>query len=185
MKYKLSLRDVAELLLERGFGVTHETIRAWEFRFAPIVTEQLRAKRRGRRSSSWYLDETYVKVAGCWCYLYRAIDRDGNLLDSMLSGHRDRDAARRFLRRLLEVTAHRPRRVTTDRHHAYRQAGEAPHDAVPEQQHGAESSRAEAEVLPDAGVRELRVSLAVLLCVRRAAGLLPRQTARPAKRLAR
>ncbi len=122
LRYKLSLRDVAELLLERGFTVTHETIRAWEFRFAPIVATQLRAKRRGRRSSSWYLDETYVKVAGRWCYLYRAIDRDGNLLDSMLSERRDRDAARRFLRRLLDITEHRPRRVTTDLHPAYRRA---------------------------------------------------------------
>jgi len=122
LRYKLSLRDVAEMLLQRGFGVTHETIRAWEFRFAPLVAERLRARRRGRRSASWYLDETYVKVAGQWCYLYRAIDRDGNLLDSMLSEHRDKHAARRFLRRLLEVTATRPRSVTTDLHPAYRRA---------------------------------------------------------------
>ena len=108
LRYKLSLRDVAEMLLERGFSVTHETIRAWESRFAPILTQQLRARRRGRRSTSWYLDETYVKVAGRWCYLYRAIDRDGNLLDSMLSAHRDRDAVRRFLRRLLEIIDRRP-----------------------------------------------------------------------------
>ena len=122
LRYKLSLRDVAEMLLQRGFTVTHETIRAWEFRFAPTVAAQLRVKRRGHRSVSWYLDETYVKVAGRWCYLYRAIDGDGNLLDSMLSEHRDRHAARRFLRRLLEVTEHRPRRVTTDLHPAYRRA---------------------------------------------------------------
>jgi len=114
LRYKLSLRDVAEMLVQRGFDVTHETIRAWEFRFAPLVAERLRARRRGRRASSWYLDETYVQVAGRWCSLYRAIDRDGNLLDSMLSAHRDTHAARRFLRRLLEVTATRPRSVTTD-----------------------------------------------------------------------
>ena len=53
--------------------------------------------------ASWYLDETYVKVAGRWCYLYRAIDRDGQLIDSMLSEKRDKRAARRFLRRLVEV----------------------------------------------------------------------------------
>jgi putative transposase len=92
LRHKLSLRDVAEMLVLRGFDVTHETIRAWEFRFAPVVAEQLRSRRRGRRSASWYLDETYVKVAGRWCYLYRAIDRDGNLLDSMLSEHRDKHA---------------------------------------------------------------------------------------------
>jgi len=64
LRYKLGLRDVAEMLVLRGFDVTHETIRAWEFRFAPVVAEQLRSRRRGRRSASWYLDETYVKVAG-------------------------------------------------------------------------------------------------------------------------
>jgi transposase-like protein len=122
LRYKLGFRDVAELLLERGYEVTHETIRNWEFRFAPLLTDQLRAKRGGRTSNSWYLDETYLKVAGRWCYLYRAIDRDGGLLDSMLSEHRDRNAARQFLRRLVEVTGGRPERVTTDKHPSYRKA---------------------------------------------------------------
>jgi len=85
LRYKLSMRDVFEMLLLLGFTVTHEPIRAWEFCFAPLVAERLRARRRGRRSASWYLGETYVQVAGRWCYPYRAIDRDGNLLDSMLS----------------------------------------------------------------------------------------------------
>ena len=82
LQYKLSFRDVAELLLQRGYEVTHETVRTWEFRFAPLLADQLRAMRRGRAGVSWYIDETYVKVAGRWCYLYRAIDRDGDLLDS-------------------------------------------------------------------------------------------------------
>ena len=60
LRYKLSFRDVAELLLQRGFEVTHETIREWEFRFAPLLADQLRARRRGRASESWYLDETCV-----------------------------------------------------------------------------------------------------------------------------
>ena len=122
LRYKLSFRDVAELLLQRGYEVTHETIRDWEFRFTPLLADQLRAKRRGRAGDSWYIDETYVKVAGRWCYLYRAIDHDGELLDSMLSAHRDKHAARRFLRRLVEVSERRPRRVTTDLHPAYRRA---------------------------------------------------------------
>ena len=63
-----------------------------------------------------------MKVAGHWCYLYRAIDRDGQLLDSMLSEHRDRSAARRFLRGLLEVSGRRPLRVTTDHHGSYPKA---------------------------------------------------------------
>ena len=64
LRYKLSFRDVAELLLQRGYVVSHETVRVWEFRFAPLVTQQLRGRRRGRIGVSWYLDETYVKVAG-------------------------------------------------------------------------------------------------------------------------
>ena len=122
LRYKLGFRDVAELLLQRGFEVSHETVRSWEFRFAPLVSENLRARRRGESGRSWYLDETYVKVSGRWCYLYRAIDSDGNLLDSMLSEKRDRDAARRFLRRLLESASQRPLRLTTDKHPAYTKA---------------------------------------------------------------
>ncbi len=64
LRHKLSFRDVAELLLQRGFEVTHETIRGWEFRFAPLLADQLRARRRGRAGESWYLDETYVRVSG-------------------------------------------------------------------------------------------------------------------------
>ena len=62
-RYKLSVRDVAELLLQRGCAVTNETIRDWEFRFAPLLANRLRAKRRGRAGVSWYIDESYLKVA--------------------------------------------------------------------------------------------------------------------------
>jgi len=108
--------------LQRGFEVCHETIRVWEFRFAPLVSENLRAKRRGIAGRSSYLDETYVKVSGRWCYLYRAIDREGNLLDSMLSEQRDKHAARRFLRRLIDSAGQKPLRMTTDKHPAYTKA---------------------------------------------------------------
>ena len=69
------------------------------------------------------LDETYVKVAGRWCYLYRAIDRDRELIDSTLSEHRDKHAARRFLRGLVEVTERKPARITTDHHPTYSTCG--------------------------------------------------------------
>lgn len=58
----------------RGFEFTHETVRDWETRFAPIFASQLRQKRKGKVGKSWYVDETYIKVKGKWCYLYRAID---------------------------------------------------------------------------------------------------------------
>jgi transposase-like protein len=122
LRYKLGFRDVAELLLQRGFGVSHETIRVWEFRFAPLVSENLRAKRRGKSGRFWYPDETYIKVSGHWLYLYRAIDREGNLLDSTLSEHRDKHSARRFLRRLLDSSGQNPLRMTTDKHSAYTKA---------------------------------------------------------------
>jgi len=122
LRYKLSFRDVAELLLQRGFEISHETIRAWEFRFAPMVRENLRSKHRGTAGVSWYLDETYIKVSGHWRYLYRAVDRDGNLLDSMLSEHRDKHAARRFFCRLLDNAGRKPLRLTTDRYPAYTKA---------------------------------------------------------------
>ena len=102
--------------------ISYETIRAWEFRFTPLVSENLRSKRRGTAGVSWYLDETYIKVGGQWRYLYRAIDRAGNLLDSMLSEHRDKHAARRFLRRLLDSAGEKPLRMTTDKHPAYTKA---------------------------------------------------------------
>ena len=77
--------------------------------------EELRRRRHGTRcgsGASWHVDETYLKVGGRWCYLYRAIDRDGNLIDAMLSPYRDMKAAR-------AVMGYRPERVTTDGHGSY------------------------------------------------------------------
>src|ERR1043165_6893592 len=96
LRYKVSLRDVAEMFLERGWQFTHEAVRGWEARFGPLLAEQLRVRRRGQAGISWYVDKTYVKVHGKWCYLYRAIDADGNLVDSRLSEKRDMEAAKRF-----------------------------------------------------------------------------------------
>jgi len=120
LRYKLSLRDLAEMFLERGFEFTHEAVRDWEAHFAPLIADQLRAKRRGQAGKSWYVDETYVKVHGSWCYLYRAIDRDGNLVDSMLSEKRDMEAAKHFFKQA--VVGHAPERVTTDGHDSYPRA---------------------------------------------------------------
>ncbi len=118
LRYKLSLRDLAEMLRARGFAFTHEAVREWEARFVPVVADQLRAKRKGQVGGSWHVDETYIKVAGVWTYLYRAIDRDGNLVDSMVREHRDRDAAKRFFKAALDVAEQVPNRVTSDGHDA-------------------------------------------------------------------
>src|SRR5512135_3432374 len=122
LRYKLSLRDLAEMFLERGFVFTHEAVRDWEARFAPLLADQLRRKRRGQAGTSWHVDETYVRVHGKWCYLYRAIDRDGNLVDSRLSEKRDLEAAKRFFQQARDVVGHAPERVTTDGHDSYPRA---------------------------------------------------------------
>ena len=122
LRYKLSLRDVAEMFLARGFTFTHEAIRDWETRFAPLIAEQLRNKRHGQAGKSWHVDETSLKVHGKWCYLYRAIDSDGNLVDSMLSEKRNMEAAKRFFQQAVAVVGHRPDQVITDGHRSYPRA---------------------------------------------------------------
>jgi putative transposase len=75
LHYKLSPRDLVEMFVVCGYEFTHETVRDWEARFAPLLTEQLRAKRREQAGKSWCVDETYVKVYGQWHYLYRTTVR--------------------------------------------------------------------------------------------------------------
>ena len=110
------------MFLERGIVFTHEAIRDWEAQFAPLVADQLRAKRRGQEGRSWYVDETYIKVHGTWCYLYRAIDVDGNLVDSMLSEKQNIETAQQFFKQAVAVVGHAPERVTTDGHASYPRA---------------------------------------------------------------
>jgi putative transposase len=122
LRYKLSLRDLAEMLLERGFVFSHEAVRDREARFAPLLAERLRAKRRGQAGIRWHADETYVRVDGRWCYLYRAIDREGNLVEALLSERRDMAAAQPFFARALDIAGRAPAQVTTDGHDAYPRA---------------------------------------------------------------
>ncbi len=96
VRYKLSYRDVAELSLRRGFQFTHETVRDWEERFLPHFTDRIRTKRKGKVGKVWLVDETYVRIKGVWCYLYRGIDKDGNLVDVRLSKMRDMAATKAF-----------------------------------------------------------------------------------------
>ena len=89
LRYRLTLQDLSEMFLERGIVFSHETVREWEAKLTPILTAELRQRRRGKGGAgrrSWHVDETYLKVRGRWCYLYRAIDRNGDLVDTVLSG---------------------------------------------------------------------------------------------------
>ena len=122
LRYKLSLRDLAEMFLIRGFVFSYEAVRDWEAKLTPALAEDLRRRRRGKVGRSWYVDETYIQVHARWKYLYRAIDRDGALVDVMLSEHRDLAAAKAFFRSAKTVTGVTPDRVTTDGHDAYPRA---------------------------------------------------------------
>ena len=119
LRYKLSLRDLAEMFLVRGTVFSHEAVREWEAKLTPALAEDLRRRRRGHIGRSWYVDETYIKVHGEWRYLYRAVDRDGALVDVMLSARRDLAAAKAFFRSARTVTGVVPDRVTSDGHDAY------------------------------------------------------------------
>ena len=125
LRYRLTLRDLSEILLLRGFTVSHECVRQWEAKLLPVMGEALRKRRHGtgrRSGQSWYVDETYLKVQGRWCYLYRAIDRSGALVDVLFSEHRDMAAAQAFFRSAKAVTGVTPDRVTTDGHDSYPRA---------------------------------------------------------------
>ena len=125
LRYRLTLRDLTEMFLTRGMVFSHEAVREREAKLAPILVSELRQRRRGKNGvgcRSWHVDETYLKVRGRWCYLYRAIDRNGDLVDTMLSEHRDMAAAKAFFHSAKSATGIVPDKITTDRHGSYPQA---------------------------------------------------------------
>jgi transposase-like protein len=113
LRFGLSYRDVEELLAERSVEVDHVTLYRWVQRFAPLLAETARPCRHpvGDR---WWADETYVKIAGQWRYVYRAIDQFGQVIDVFVSPRRDTAAARRFFERAIGSTKVRPSEVVTD-----------------------------------------------------------------------
>src|SRR4051812_32764095 len=92
----------------RGIVFSHEAVRELEAKLTPALAEELRRRRRGQVGRSWYVDETYLKVQGRWCYLYRAIDRNGTLVDVLFSEHRDMAAAQVLFRSAQAVTGITP-----------------------------------------------------------------------------
>ena len=122
LRYSLSYRDLEEIMTERGLSVNHVTIWRWVQRYAPILNQRLRRELR-YPNRSWRVDETYVRVAGSWTYLYRAVDSTGETIDFMLSPKRDLAAAKLFLRLALSGTnVVRPRVINVDGHPAYASA---------------------------------------------------------------
>ena len=115
LRYSLSFRDVEELLRERGLEVDHTTIWHWVQRNGPELEERLRHHLKPT-TKSWRVDETYVRVKGRWCYLYRAIDFSGATIDFVLSRWRDAATATRLFRKALTDPSHpQPRVINTDR----------------------------------------------------------------------
>jgi transposase-like protein len=110
----LSYRDVEELLAERSIEVDHVTVYRWVLRFTPLLTDAPRPCRHAV-GDCWEVDETYVKVAGQWRFVYRAIDQFGQVIDVFVSRQRDANAARRFFEQALGATKVTPAEVTTDR----------------------------------------------------------------------
>lgn len=100
LRYAVSYRDLEEILVERGVTVDHATLNRWVVKFAPLIAAMAQSRKRPT-ANSWRMDETYIKVKGRWTYLYRAVDRDGQTLDFMLSERRDLAAARRFFKRAI------------------------------------------------------------------------------------
>jgi transposase-like protein len=125
LRYRLTLRDLAEMFLQCGFVFSHEAVRDWEAKLTPVLADELRCRRHGKGGAgrrSWHVDETYLKVRGRWCFLYRAIDRNGDLVDTMLSEQRDLAAAKAFFRSAKSIMGMTPDRVTTDGHRPYPRA---------------------------------------------------------------
>jgi putative transposase len=117
-RFALSHRDVEELLAERGVQVSYEAIRLWCQRFGPLFAGTLR-RRQSRSADKWHLDEVQLKIKGTKHWLWRAVDRDGLVLDLLVQERRNQEAAERFLRRVLAGEGVAPRVVVTDKLASY------------------------------------------------------------------
>jgi transposase-like protein len=113
LRFKLSYRDLVEMMAERNLSLAHTTIMRWVHHYAPEF--ERRWNRFARPAgSSWRVDETYVRIRGKWVYLYRAVDSAGRTVDFRLSGKRDVGAARAFFRKAIKSQGSAPRTITLD-----------------------------------------------------------------------
>jgi putative transposase len=122
VRYPLSLRNVEDLLAERGIDISHETVRLWWNRFGPMFAAEIRKRRVARMRCypqwRWHLDEVFVKVNGKLCYLWRAVDHEGEVLEAVVTAKRDKAAALKLLKRVLKKYC-QPQSIVTDRLRAY------------------------------------------------------------------
>jgi putative transposase len=120
LAYNLSLRDLEEMMAERGVSVDHATIHRWTIRYTPLLLEHFNRRKRPV-TGKWHIDETYVRVRGQWRYLYRAIDSNGDTVEFCFSERRNLTAAKRFLRKALKRHG-RPERIVIDGSQTNREA---------------------------------------------------------------
>jgi len=130
-RFSLSYRDVEELMAARGVVLTYETVRQWCRKFGQHAAKQLR-RRRAQTGDKWHLDEVFLKINGKLHYLWRAVDQEGNVLDILLQSRRNKQAAKKFFRKLLKGCQYRPRVLITDKLASY---GAAKHELLPSVEH--------------------------------------------------
>lgn len=111
--YSPSLRNLEEMMAERGFEVDHSSVHRWVIKLVPLFEKAFRRHKRPV-GKSWRMDETYVKVRGQWKYLYRSVDKAGNTVDFLLRAHRDKAAARRYFEKAIDRNG-APEIVTMDK----------------------------------------------------------------------
>jgi putative transposase len=141
-RFPLSLRHVDELLAARGIDVSHETVRQWSLKFGQAFANRIR-RRLPRAGDKWHLDEVVVKIAGKKRWLWRAVDQDGTVLDILVQSRRDKQAAKRLLRKLLKKQCRPPRVMVTDKLASYGAAKKEIMPGVEHRQHKGLNNRAE------------------------------------------
>jgi putative transposase len=141
-RFSLSYRDIEEMMAQRGVRVSYETIRQWCLKFGQTIADELR-RRRPRPGEKWHLDEVYLKINGRTQYLWRAVDQQGVVLDILVQSRRNKQAAIRFLGRLLTSMHYAPRIIVTDKLKSYGAAIKELKLQVDHRQHKGLNNRAE------------------------------------------
>jgi len=117
-RFALSYRDVEEMMAERGVTVSYESVREWCLKFGGMYTKRIRS-RHGRLGDRWHLDEVFLTINGKLQYLWRAVDQDGEVLDILVQSRRNKQAAKKFFRKLLKGLQYVPRAIVTDKLRSY------------------------------------------------------------------
>jgi putative transposase len=141
-RFQLSLRDVSEQLMMRGIELSHETIRAWSLKFGQTYANEIK-RRAPRRGDKWHMDEMCLVMKGKKHWLWRAVDQEGYELDILLQSRKNKEAAKRFFRKLLKGMLYVPRVIITDKLPSYGAAKKEILPGVEHRQHKGLNNRAE------------------------------------------